>query len=346
MNSKILLPLSILVLLVSGCGTSYYYAEFLHPSKKYIPSRIFHVGVMNRAAVQSTPAMVTTNGMPMEQISGLTLMTVQRTVDQLKKQIKDVGRYDPITMTWPADSIKNQKFRPSKLTPDMVDSLCTSYGLEGIIALEGIEMVINTRGNVDVTTSTDPNGTPTRVPEFNSESNVTYTVFWRFYDNLHRSVGDEFQETYQLSFTKVAFTEQEVLNMGSSDLNLADVAYMAGVDYYQRVAPYWKEDYREYYQTGSPEFYQIGQQLDYDGDWESAALKWYNFTENPEPKLAHRAYYNLAVASEMLGNPREALDWLNQAIAIKDTKDAAKYKKTLEKQILIYDVVNKQLGIR
>ncbi len=344
MRSFLFYCTALAVLFLQGCGTAYYYAEFIHPSKTYIPAKIYHVGLLDKATTATTKAAVFTSGIPYESVSGLPQIVAHKTISDLKEQLAEIGRYNPLLITWPQDSVSNKPFSQPAMNPTIVDSLCQAYGINGLIVLEAIELTINTRGSVEVGTVADPAGMPVRVPEFTSQSQVNYTVLWRFYDNLHSATADSFQETYQLSFTKVAYTQEEAANTDPKDMNLSDVANLAAHDYFQRISPYWKEDFRVYYQTGSPAFYRIGQNLDYDGNWEVAAIEWEKFTESAERSLAYKAHYNLAVASEMMGNPRQAKISLEQALEIKQTRQAKTYLEKLKKQILIYDVVNAQLG--
>lgn len=344
MNFKNLLGLGALLILFSACGTSYYYAEFIQPSGTYIPSKVRHVGVVNLSSTPALTATVRTNGSA-EQVTRITDMLANRTVNALKLRLVDIGRYVPMLMTQPGYALKGDGFKAPFLSPHIVDSLCRAYGLEGIIALEGVQVTVDTRGEVGVTSVSDPSGTPVQMPEFSSESQVTYTVMWRFYDNVRSIVADTHQDTHQMTFTKVAYSEQALQEARRDESILSDVALFAAETYFERISPHWKQDYRTYYQSGSDEFYNIAMQLDMDGDWESAAAKWMNFIDHPEKKLAYRSNFNMAVASEMLGNPREAREWLEKAIAIKDTQEAFKYMRQIEKQILILDVVHVQLGL-
>jgi hypothetical protein len=248
-------------------------------------------------------------------------------------------------MNQPNYKLKGDGFKGAFLSPQIVDSLCRAYGLEGIVALEGIQVTIDTRGSVGVTSGVDPSGSPVQMPEFSSESQVNYSVIWRFYDNSRQIVADTFQDTYQMTFTKVAYSEQALMQARRDESVLSDVAMVAANAYFERISPHWEQDFRKYYQTGSDDFYNIARTLDTTGDWEKAAESWLQFVDYPQKKLAYRANYNMAVASEMLGNPREAKEWLDKAIAINDTKDAQKYMGQVEKQILILDVVHVQLAL-
>lgn len=333
------------VLLLSSCGTSYYYSEFIHPSKIYVPADVYRLGVVNRAVNAQSAAIISVNGVPAEEIKGVPLAAVAKTMDELLKNNEEIGRYDMLRFSLPQRFSTGRGFMRDALSAQQVDSICRALQLDGFASIEGAEVNIKTRGTVDVVTAIDESGFPMRVPEFSNESTITFTVAWRLYDNRYGVLADTYQESYNRIFTAVAFSEQEALQRGLEDLSMKQVAYLAGADYYTRIAPHWKEDFRVYYQTGSEAFYLVSKNLEIDGNWELAASRWKEFTDHADDKIAYRAHFNLAVASEMLGNPREARDWLNKAAAIKKTKNLKRYMAILDRQILVYDVVNRQLGI-
>ncbi len=333
------------IFLLSGCGTSYYYAEFIQPSKVYVPAKVYRLGVVNRAVTAQTDAVIYTQGIPFESIRGLPLKAVDKTIQELIKNNEVLSRFDLITFSLPPRFMGGKQFMSEQLSIEQVDSICRTLNLDGFASIDGAELSIRTKGEVQVVNVTDDFGQIVRVPEFNNESQITYSIGWRLYDNNYKVLTDTYQETYQRIFTSVAYSESEALQMGIDNLTMSQVAYLAGADYYTRIAPHWKEDFRLYYQTGSEAMYRIAQNLEYDGNWEEAARKWKDLTDYFDDKVAFRAQYNLAVAAEMMGNPREAREWLLKAMAIKDTKQAHRYMTTIEKQILVYDVVNLQLGI-
>jgi uncharacterized protein (DUF2384 family) len=333
------------IILLSGCGTSYYYAEFIHPSKVYVPADVYRLGVVNRSVTAQSEAVIYTNGIPFESIRGLPLKAVDKTIQELIKNNEVLARYELKTFSLPLRFMSGKQFMREQLSNEQVDSICRALNLDGFASIDGAELSIRTQGEVRVVNVTDDFGQMVRVPEFNNESQITYSIAWRLYDNKYKVLTDTYQETYQRIFTSVAYSESEALQMGIDNLTMAQVAYLAGADYYTRIAPHWKEGFRVYYQTGSEAMYRIAQNLEYDGNWEEAARKWKDLTDYFDDKVSYRAHYNLAVAAEMLGDPREAREWLLKAMAVKDTKQARKYMITLEQQILIYDVVNLQLGI-
>ncbi len=347
MKYKAWLTINVLlcIILLSRCGTSYYYAEFIHPAKVYVPSDVYRLGIVNRSVDSMDEAVIFTNGIPFDAIRGLPLKAVDKTLEELMKNNEVLSRYEMVPFTVPSRFVGGSSFMTDELSTMQVDSICRTLGIDGFAAIEGAEVSIKTNGSVEVVTVTDDFGSMMRVPEFSNESQITFSIAWRFYDNKYGVLTDTYQESYQRIFTTAAYTEKEALEKGLENLSMSQLAYLAGADYLSRIAPHWKEDYRLYYQTGSDELYRIAQNLEYDGNWEIASMKWKDQTDDVDDKVVYRSLYNLAVAAEMLGNPREAREWLLKAKLVDDTNQLKKYMATLERQILIYDVVNTQLGI-
>ncbi len=334
-----------LVFLTGGCRTSYYYAEFIKPSKVYVPSEVYRVGVIDRSASPETTVPIYIGGVPYSYMKEIPKRTSEKTLEFLTKRVEDIGRYKIVSIPWDYNEVENRKFPAPLLPSHVVDSLAKEYDVDGLISLDGNEMVIRTRGDVDVVTVSDDMGVPIRVPEFTKESRVSFSVFWRLYDARTPKVLDEYQQSYERMFTRVAYSENEINEMRPEDMRLMDVAGAAAADYYDRVSPHWAEAYRTYYRSGSSKLTEIGNIIEYEGDWEKAAEKWKALAQTADDGVKYKAMYNMAVASEMLGQPRVAKEWIEKALKVKSTAMGRKYLETIKEQILIYDVVNRQLGL-
>jgi|SRR5690554_5600246 len=345
MRINLFLNVAFLSLVLAGCNTTYYYSEFIQPSQTYIPAKIYAVGVLNRAATPEMATPIYTDGVPYEHIKGIPQKAGVKTIDALKKEMDVLQRFKLIDIPWEGTMRDPRKFMEEPLTAAEIDSLCEVYGVAAIIALEGVDMTIRTQGDVNVITVNDELGTPVRVPEFSNRQEVSYTAAWKFYDGYSLSAIDSYQETYQRIFNRVAYTPTETDKVDPQEMQLIDVVYEAARDYYQRVSPYWREGFRLYYRGGSTELYTISQNLEFNGDWKAAAEAWLELTRSDDEKIRRFAMFNMAVASEMLGSPKVAKDWLLKSMAIKKTKNAEKYLETINRQIIVYDVVDRQLGI-
>ena len=339
------IPFVLIVLSLSGCSAAFYYAEFIRPSDRYFPSDLYVMGLAQRAATEANVAPVYTDGIPYEELKGIPKQTADLAIKSLKETVEELGRYDFTKVIIKESQINADVFAMPPFSSEEIDSIGDIYDLDGIISLDGFEMLIKTSGDVNVINGIDASGVPVRVPEFSKESEVRVTLLWRLYDCRRNEMIDEYQESYERFFGRVSYSEEDINQIKPEDMSLLDVAGAAAYDYYTRISPHWEEDYRKYYYTGSTELQAIATDLQATGDWERAALKWKELTTSENLKVKYRATYNMAVASEILGRPKVAKTWIDRAIAINPEKMARNYAKKIDKQILIYEVVNRQLGI-
>jgi len=335
----------ILLFVLSGCGATYHYAEFIKPSKSYIPSKVYYIGVINRAANKNTTTSIKVNDIPYDYVKGLPLRAANKTIENWKKQVEEIGRYKIVNITWDLNNRDPKKFSARSFTAQEIDSLCDWHEVDGILSLDGIEMTINTSGEVEVISTTDDAGMPVRVPEFTRQQEVALTVLWRFYDGYTLQKANEYQESYRRFFNHLSSSPEENINE-DTDLSLEGIAQVAALDYAQQVAPYWEEDHRLYYRGHTNKLLVTSDNLEYNSNWERAAKEWKELVNSDDEKERYYARYNMAVASEMLGRPRAGKEWLIKAKEVNHTKQVDKYMEILERQILIYDVVDRQLGLQ
>lgn len=344
---KRLIAIFIALWALTSCGTSYYYAEFIYPSRVYVPADLYKVGIINVSATPKSAAPIYANGDLFDQAPGMPLRTSEKVVTAIMNENEFMNRYEMLRI--PVDSAANLFSileGKRELTEVQADSICLWELVDGLIMLDDVEMSVHAqKGSVEMITTTDEYGNMVRVPEFKVSTQIRLTAQWRFYDYVNKVFLDTFKEDYDFDLSQVLYSEQEAMKLNPREISTMELATIAAIDYYSRIAPYWAEDYRMYYQTGNSEMYRIANDLEYDGDWEKAASAWNKLTDEPSEKLAYRSRFNMAVASEMLGHPRLGKEWLQKAEEIKETKDSQKYMEQLERQIVLFDVVNLQLGL-
>lgn len=333
------------VFLFAGCSSTYYYADFINPSEVYIPTKIYAVGIMNRGADATLVAPIYTDGVAFDYIAGLPKKMADKTLMELNDNISNLDRFKFVNIKWDVEPQTGRKFMADPFTNAEIDSLCNLYKVDGIISLEGVDLSIRTNGDVHVVSAVDQYGMNVRVPEFSSNQQVSYTVGWRFYDGLELKPIDLYQETYQMQFNRVAYDPEEASKVNPDDMQIMDIAKRAAFDYQNRISPHFETGYRLYYRGGTVAMGNISRDLEANGNWKAAAEAWTKLVNSKDQNEAYYANYNMAVASEMLGHPRVSKDWLEKAIAVKNRKQAMRYMELIKKQIVIYDVVDHQLGL-
>jgi len=332
-------------ILLSGCSTTYHYTEFIKPSNQYIPSSIYVVGVVQRAVSPDEVCPVYTNGIPYSELKNVPEKSAELAIENLQKLCEDIGRYKFVRINLPGQQKNTEEFANRPFTKEEIQNLKEEYAVDGIISLDGHNMLIRTSGSVDVVTVSDGSGMPTQVPEFSKESEVSMSLMWRFYDTSTGQKIDEYLENYERVFGRVSYSEEDIQDFKAEDMDLMDVAGMAAYDYFERISPHWEPDYRQYYYSGSAELSRVAERLKLTGDWEDAAKQWRVLADSEDPKESHRASYNMALASEILGKPKVAIEWIERAKLINPNKRTRDYAKRLDRQLVIYEVVNSQLGI-
>jgi hypothetical protein len=66
------------------------------------------------------------------------------------------------------------------------------------------------------------------------------------------------------------------------------------------------------------------------GDWQGAAALWEQELSNQDPKIAGRAYYNMAIINEINGDLESAMDWASKAYSDYNVKPALRYLNALK----------------
>jgi tetratricopeptide (TPR) repeat protein len=334
-----------LLIVLAGCNTTYHYTEFIKPSNRYVPSTMYVLGIAQRSTTPKSICPVYTNGIPYGELEKIPNKSAKLAIENLKKLCADIGRFEFVEIEIADSTVNEKEFANRPFTQEEIESISKEYDLDGIISLDGHNMLIRTSGSVSVVSVTDGSGMPSQVPEFSKESEVSMSLLWRFYDSSTGQMIDEYQENYERVFGRVSYSEEEIQEFKDEDMGLMDVSGMAAYDYFERISPHWEPDYRQYFNLGSPELVEIATKLDRMGDWEQAAKSWKELTDSEDSNVSHKACFNMALASEIIGQPRVAIEWINRAKLINPTKRTLKYAELLERQILIYEVVNSQLGI-
>jgi hypothetical protein len=93
---------------------------------------------------------------------------------------------------------------------------------------------------------------------------------------------------------------------------IKNAMYEAGIQSSRRLAPWWTTLERFYFTFG-PLDYQGGTELLKKGLWREAAENWRPYTESPEPAVAARACFNMALTCEMANNITAAFEWLKKS---------------------------------
>lgn len=203
---------------------------------------------------------------------------------------------------------------PDPLNTATINQLCQQFNADAVLAIEVFDS--------DIAMFAKPMQRKTMVNKkeviqnfFAATENVKVTMGWRIYQRGNGAILDQHQMYNQMQFNAEGPTEiaakTALLNPEQAVLK---TAFEGGQVYSNRIAARWSRVERSYYTKARKEIRmkQAAQYADAK-QWENAAAIWKDLAVHKDPKIAGRACYNLAVASEMLGKHDLALTWANKS---------------------------------
>lgn len=202
----------------------------------------------------------------------------------------DSVHYHPLTLN------KNQSYSTSgKLSYQVIDSLCRTYGVQAVISLEAYRYQ-SKLNYLDLGES------------FYITLDANSQIYW----TMHRFDG-MLMDAYVQKDTVFWESDASMGNTVSSSLPgirdaIETLGWHMGQNATKRVAPYW-EKVRRYYFTGGNYLFLRGADLIKANNVEEAARVWYYIYENGSKRDKARAAFNLAYSYELRGNFSEAVAW-------------------------------------
>lgn len=139
---------------------------------------------------------------------------------------------------------------------------------------------------------------------------LTVTAGWRLYDVKKKSMIDEHRSVKRTYYP----SNGSIVNYSFRMKAVRDAGFFLGADYAARISPNWVTIQRSYYKTKSSKF-KTAHHLASVRNWAKASELWKEETANPNKKIAGRACYNMALASEMMGQLDLAVEWANKAVS-------------------------------
>jgi len=157
---------------------------------------------------------------------------------------------------------------------------------------------------------------------------------WRIYNPLSMKIIDEFE------YVDTTYSEVDenifkyIFSDGSPDREskVKNASYWAGIQYGVRITPLWEDVYRKYFRWGNEKSKKAAIFID-NGNWLDAAIIWNTETENKNKKIASKACYNMALASEVMDNLKMAEYWAERSQSIQFNEDTQVYLVTLRNRM-------------
>lgn len=335
--------LVICAVMLASCSTASHQMKILKPGTITLPAEIKQLGIVNR----SLPAkgegfnnflegLVTGESIAADREgSGECLRGLAAGLNQAPRftgvVIEGVDLRGTGTREWPEFLDWNQ-----------VDELCERFRVDALIVLENFDSDIELRkSSADVERII--NKKKVTVKENAADLQLNVRSGWTIYKPAGRQVIDRNAFTDEMRWSATGDTPEEVLRkLPSKRKAINESGYFSGGQYAIRISPTWIFVTRSYYRKANDEF-KVAAKNVRDDKWNEAIIIWKRFVNDPDPKVAGRATFNMAIASEVEGNLEMALEWARRARDLHGLKSAGSYISLLEMRIYEQGKLNEQM---
>ncbi len=232
---------------------------------------------------------------------------------------------------------------PVPLAWNEVKSICGSYDGDALLVLETFDS--DSRIIVGLPVSRTRKVKGIKVKELRYPATLTMSVEsgWRIYDVNKELIIDENKFTEIKEFKAWGHSPEEAqLNLPSKRIAIKKSGIYAGEQYGFRISPIWVNVNRTYY-IGKYEELKNARKCIKTGDWDTAIEIWMPLTDDVDVKLAARAAFNMALASEVKGSLNAAIDWAKKSQELGEKK-AYNYINVLNRRKMDEEKLKQQLN--
>ena len=334
----------ICALALSSCTTSSIVVSIQKPADITIPSDIKTVVVANR----SLPAKKNLAGNIIEGLVtgegiGTDKMGSKYCVEGLVSILDDSERYETKNIGDLELKGTGTSSFPPPLKWKKVNKLCKTYNADALIVLETFDSDSRILYAKPVRRTVKKNGK--KIVEMRHKAVLEMKIVsgWRIYDNSKQIIIDENKFTELKEFSAWGSSNKDAeskLPYRSSALKQS--GDFAGFNYGKRISPIWIQARRVFY-SGKEDLLKKASKDVKSNQWDDAITIWKDMVNLNDKKIASKASYNMALASEIKGYLDAAIDWAKKAKALGDKK-ANSYISILNKRKEDQIKLNKQLN--
>ena len=223
-----------------------------------------------------------------------------------------------------------------------VNELCTRFRVDAIVALETFDSDIKLRqGSREVERTIDKK--KVMVTEYSADLRLVVRSGWTIYQPQGRQIVDRNAFFDEMEWSETGVSPEDVMRkFPSKRAAINESGRFSGGKYAVRISPTWMTESRSYFRKANDEFILAAKYVKI-GNWNDAISIWRRYARDKDPKVAGRANYNMALASEVEGNLTLALEWANRAWQDYGLKKARNYIDLLKNRIRQQEMLDKQM---
>lgn len=331
-RNRIVAYMALSLLFASCSATNTLTMGALEPAPVHLSKDIARIGIINRSLpsegnkqIDQIDKILSAEGLNLDRKGSETAISA------LYNELVRDSRFEEVKMITDAEEVrKGLGVFPAALSWETVEALCEANGVDALFSLAFYDT--DTKASYEMTTAQLPNsfGIKVNVPAHKVSLNTRISNGWRIYDPKNRAVLDEFTfNEHIVSVGKGINPVKAVEAVLGRNEAVMQYSQNMGSAYGLRLLPYKLRVTRNYFVRGTDNFV-IGKRRAQTGDWDGAAKLWEQELASPNPKIAGRACYNMAIINEINGDLGTAMDWASKSYTDYRIKDALRYLNTLK----------------
>lgn len=333
---KRLLQLIALSLFFASCSsTSTLTLSVPQPSNVYLSKEVKNVGIINRSVpnVKYNKLDAIDKILTAEE-KNLDINAANESILGLQSALKENKRFENVIVI---DSLLLKDYGIDVFSPELkqeeIEKLCSQNNLDAIYELS----FYDTDAIVSYKTTNDmlPNSFGIKIPTLVHHVTINTMIKsgWRIYDNVSKKLSDQYSRNDKVLVSGSGINPIKAYETIKNRKNeIYRISNKIGQNYAYEIVPYTIRESRLYFVKGNSNF-EKAQRRAQTGDWDGAGELWKIETTNSDSKLAGRAYYNMAIISEINGNLEEALNWASQSYSDFGVREALQYTRILKSRI-------------
>lgn len=324
-----------IILFYACSSTSNLTLSVPQPSNVYLSKEVKQIGILNRSVPNPNYSKLDVlDKILTAEDKNLDIEGAKEAINGLKESLAENNRFTRVIII---DSLILKDYGIDIFSPELskeaIEELCFKNNLDAIYELS----FYDTDALIDYRTTNDmlPNSFGIKIPTLVHHVKVTTRIKtgWRIYDNISKNISDQYSRNDQFTVSGSGINPVKAYEtIKNRKSEVIRISKKIGQNYAYEIIPYTIRESRVYFVKGTSNF-EIAQRKAQTGDWDGAGELWEKETFNKDPKIAGRAYYNMAIINEINGNLEKALEWASKSYADYGIKEALQYTRILKNRI-------------
>lgn len=308
------------------------------PPQRIISSDIQSIALMNRSMTSSftnldqdsLENLFIKNKLVLNELM-LDSVAADTTLKVIGNSMFESGRFDvviPVKRNLPNNNLSYLDKSASLSLPE-VSQICNEFKVDALLALENFYENVTTSYQIGYNRTSDYGSTK----EYTIFVQIAYHSNWKLYQPGEKLKVAKFEVNDTIFWERSGETLQETYEQ----LPTIKEALIGGaIENAQNLAAYispgWQQQGRSYFITNNVDIDKAVTWLN-KNNWKEAENVWKKFSTVSSPGLRSQVEFNLALASEMNGNLKEAIQWAKKSLHTKYSKAAEDYIRLLNDRL-------------